>query len=69
MSTHELYALVELDTRVISSTIEKVETQTIIRQILRTYESESRADADLELLQKVLPDIKFEVRPIDHIEH
>lgn len=40
----------------------------VVKSVLRTYESKPRADEDLELLESVLPDLKFEVREVAYID-
>lgn len=59
---HELFALVEGD--VVANQSSKL----TIKRIIRTYESKSRAEIDLELLEDVAPGPVYTVITIPHIE-
>lgn len=59
----ELFALVEAD--VVADQTAKTFT---IKRIIRTYESNTRAQADLELLEDVAPGPVYSIVSIPHIE-
>ena len=41
---------------------------TLIKRVVRTYESRTRADEDLELLQTSAPGVRYRIDDIPHIE-
>lgn len=65
-----LCALVEIEIVEIPPLAEGLHprTQPFIKRIVRTYESETRAEEDLELLGEANPDIHYRIDKIVHIE-
>ena len=59
----ELFALVEADVGA-----DQTAKSFAIKRIIRTYESNTRAQADLELLEDVAPGPVYTVITIPHIE-
>ena len=42
--------------------------RTIIKRIVRTFESRARAEEDLELLMEANPSARYRIDPVQHIE-
>lgn len=40
----------------------------IIKAVIRTYESNGRAQDDLALLQQMLPSLRFDILPVEYID-
>lgn len=58
MAIYELHALVEVSEP----------NSKDVKRIVRTYESKTRADIDMELLNNEVPDKHYAVLTVEHVE-
>jgi len=65
-----LQILVEVETIAVTDPKDNslVMPRTIVKRIVRTFESRARAEEDLELLMEANPAARYRIDPVQHIE-
>lgn len=62
MAIHELFVLAEMEPAANPMKLP------VIKRIVRSYESKTRADLDMELLSNEVPEKHYTVVPVEHLE-